>query len=81
MTQYQNTDQERIIDGWANGYRDHVEGIVHFAEVLSSRTCEVTGQKGTYHRSESGWVKVLNSEVAKTHEFYKDRNYQPIVQK
>jgi hypothetical protein len=81
MTQYQNTDQERIIDGWANGYRDYVAGIVHFAEVLSSRTCEETGQKGTYHRSGSGWVKVLNPEVAKTHEFYKDRNYEPIEQK
>jgi hypothetical protein len=80
LTQYLNTDQERIIESWANGYRDYVDGIIHYAEVLSSRTCEVSGEKGVYHRSESGWVKVLNPEVAQTHPHYKDRNFKPINQ-
>jgi hypothetical protein len=78
IKKYENTQHEHVVDGWANGYRDYINGIVYFAEVLSSRTCEVSGKKGEYHRTPGGWVKVLNPEVAKTHEAYKARGYKPV---
>jgi len=45
-------------------YRDFVDGIIHFAETMSSVTCEATGKRGRMH-VRGGWFKVLNDEVAK----------------
>lgn len=56
-----------------NRYNAYFDGIVHFAETLSERTCEVTGQKGELHIS-GGWYKTLNNEYAKTI----DRGYIPV---
>jgi hypothetical protein len=56
----------------ANRYSDYMNGIVHMAEVLSSRTCEFTGLPGKLHSS-GGWVKTLNPEYAKNE--LADRNY------
>jgi hypothetical protein len=46
-------------------YADYIDGIVHFAEIASGRTCEVTGANGEMH-VRGGWYKVLNENVAKT---------------
>ena len=67
-------DLQRII----NRYSDYLNGIVHFAETASGRTCEMTGQPGEIHASggsRNGWLKVLNKEYAKT--ALADRNYVP----
>jgi hypothetical protein len=58
-------DLQRIIDR----YSDYMNGIVHFAEIASGRTCEATGQSGELHASggtRMGWLKTLNKEFAKT---------------
>jgi hypothetical protein len=50
-------------------YSDYINGIVHFAETASGRTCEATGQFGELHvqgGTRNGWVKTLNKEFAKT---------------
>ena len=47
------------------------------AEVMSSRTCEVTGQQGELHSSggtRNGWLKTMSREHAKTSPEY---NYVP----
>jgi hypothetical protein len=59
-------------------YSDYINGIVHFAETASGRTCEDTGQSGELHVSggtANGWVKTVNKEHAKT--ALADRNYVP----
>ena len=64
-----------------NGYSNYIDGIVHFAEVMSSRTCEKTGKEGEMHVSggtRRGWYKVLNTEFAKTDEFCLSRQYTPV---
>jgi hypothetical protein len=61
-------------------YCDYIDGMVHMAESMSGRTCEVTGKEGEMHvsgGSRNGWYKVLNREVAKTDPFYVDRGYVP----
>ena len=67
-------DLQRIIDR----YSDYINGVVHFAETASGRTCEETGQPGELHVSggtRNGWVKTVNKEYAKT--ALADRNYVP----
>ncbi|NBP68274.1 MAG: hypothetical protein EBR30_01280 [Cytophagia bacterium] len=49
-------------------YSDYIDGIVHFAEIASGRTCEVTGAEGSRH-VRGGWYKTLNENVAKTEQF------------
>jgi hypothetical protein len=65
-------DLQRIIDR----YSDYINGIVHFAETASGRTCEETGQSGELHATggtRNGWLKTLNKEHAKTALF--EQNY------
>jgi hypothetical protein len=67
-------DLQKIIDRYSN----FIDGIVHFAEIASGRTCEMTGQPGEIHASggsRNGWLKVLNKEYAKT--ALADRGYVP----
>jgi|688.fasta_scaffold217119_4 hypothetical protein len=67
-------DLQRIIDR----YSDYINGIVHFAETASGRTCEETGKLGELHATggtRRGWLKTLNREYAKTALF--DQNYVP----
>ena len=50
-------------------FSNYVDGIIHFAEIASGRTCEATGQSGELHASggtRSGWLKTLNKEFTKT---------------
>lgn len=56
---------QKIVDRFSN----YVDGIIHFAEIASGRTCEETGQSGELHSSggtRSGWLKTLSKEFAKT---------------
>ena len=58
-------DLEKVNDRFYN----FIDGVVHFAEIASGRTCESTGQSGELHASggtRSGWLKTLNKEFAKT---------------
>jgi hypothetical protein len=67
-------DLQRIIDR----YSDYINGIVHFAETASGRTCEITGQPGELHATggtRSGWLKVVNKDWAKT--YLAEHNYVP----
>jgi hypothetical protein len=70
-------DLKRIMDG----YDAYFHGIVHMAETLSSRTCELSGQKGELHVSggtRMGWYRTLNPELAKTRQDLVDREYVPV---
>lgn len=54
-------------------YSDYIDGIVHFAEIASSRTCELTGKNGeTMVRG--GWFKVLAPDVGKELGYEKYKN-------
>ena len=67
-------DLQKIADRYSN----YIDGIIHFAEIVSGRTCEITGQSGELHASgggRNGWLKVLNKEYAKT--ALADRDYIP----
>jgi hypothetical protein len=58
-------DLEKANDRFYN----FIDGVVHFAETASGRTCEATGQFGELHvqgGTRNGWVKTLNKEFAKT---------------
>lgn len=71
-------DIKKIMDA----YYSYFAGVVHMAETISSRTCEVTGKEGEMHvsgGSRGGWYKVLNREIAKTDPFYVDRTYVPLA--
>lgn len=52
-------------------YTDYIDGIVHFADVASSRTCEVTGKPGEMH-VQGGWLKVLSPDLPKSSDRYSD---------
>jgi hypothetical protein len=67
-------DLQQIVDR----YSDYINGIIHFAEIASGRTCEETGQPGELHvtgGSRKGWLKTVSKEYAKT--VLTDRNYIP----
>jgi len=51
-------------------YAHFIDGIVHFAEIASGRTCEITGEEGEMHEA-GGWFKVLNKELIKQEKFKK----------
>lgn len=55
----------------AEAYNSYIGGIIHMAEVLSDRTCEVTGKTGEMHVS-GGWYRALNREYAQS---IKDRKW------
>ena len=66
---------QEIVDRFSN----YVDGIIHYAETASGRTCEVTGQPGELHATggtRMGWYKVLNRDYAKTALF--EQNYVPL---
>lgn len=70
-------DLEKIMDR----YYSYFDGMVHMAESMSARTCELSGQDGEMHVSggnRGGWYKTLNPEIAKTHQDLVDRNYVPV---
>lgn len=48
---------------WVMHYRMYYDGMVHLAETMSSRVCEVTGKRGRMHRRGT-WYKTLCEEKA-----------------
>ena len=61
---------------YCHGGDDKVAGMIHFAEYLCSRTCEVSGERGELC-SRGGWYKTLSENTRNT-EAYKD--YKPVKQ-
>jgi len=61
---------QKINDRFSN----YLDGIIHFAEIASGKTCEATGQLGELHSS-GGWLKTLNKQFAKTN--VTTQNYLP----
>jgi len=62
-------------------YYSYFDGIIHMAESISARTCELSGRKGELHVSggnRDGWYKTLNVELAKTRQDLVDREYIPV---
>jgi len=59
-----------------NRYLAHADGCVAYAENLSTRICEFSGLSGVLHRSEAGWYRTLNPEVAKT--TYINQGFVPV---
>ena len=49
-------------------YADYIDGIVHFADIASARTCEVSGAEGEMH-SRKGWFKTLNKQLIEQEKF------------
>lgn len=49
-------------------YASYIDGIVHFADIASARTCEVTGADGVMC-VRNGWYKVLNQNLVKTERY------------
>ena len=81
MSYLKETGKYPELDKILERYYNYFDGIVHFAETLSERTCEVTGLKGEMHVTgggRSGWYKTLNCEYAKNDPFCVDRNYIPV---
>ena len=81
MSYLKETGKYPELDKILERYYNYFDGIVHFAETLSERTCEVTGLKGEMHVTGGGrfgWYKTLNCEYAKNDPFCVDRNYIPV---
>lgn len=71
-------DIEEIMDRC----RAYYDGMVHMAEIMSGRTCELTGKKGEMHvsgGSRIGWYRTLNKEEAINNPELKERNYVPVA--
>jgi hypothetical protein len=77
----ENTGRYPEITEVKNNYRNYIDGIVHYAEVLSARTCEYSGKPGELHVSgghRGGWYRTLNIEEAKTNPELAEREYVPV---
>jgi hypothetical protein len=70
-------ETEKAAQELASRYENYVDGIVHLAECLSARTCEITGLEGCLHSS-GGWLKTLNIQYAANE--LKDRNYKIVTE-
>lgn len=81
MSYLKETGKYAELDKILERYYNYFDGIVHFAETLSERTCEVTGQSGELHVSGAnrhGWYKTLNCDYAKNDAFHSEREYVPV---
>lgn len=72
-----DTKLKEAIDAWSRDYIQFVDGIIHMAETISMRTCEITGLKGELHRTPGGWLKVLNRDYAALSPEIVTRGYRP----
>jgi len=52
-----------------SGGDDYIAGMVSFAESMSGKICEVTGDKGVLY--ENGWVKTLSPKLVEMDDSYK----------
>ena len=55
-------------------FADYIDGIVHFADVASGKTCEVTGTEGSL-KVRGGWWKTLSNDIIKTAPYI---DYKPL---
>ena len=53
------------LDAINKRYADYIDGVVHFADIASGRTCEVTGTEGVLQKR-GGWWKTISLDMAKT---------------
>jgi len=53
------------LDAINKRYADYIDGIVHFADIASGKTCEVTGTEGVLQKRGSWW-KTISLDAAKT---------------
>ena len=53
------------LDAINKRYADYIDGIVHFADIASGKTCEVTGAEGVLQKR-GGWWKTISLDAAKT---------------
>lgn len=68
---------KEIVDRYSN----YFDGIIHYAEVLSGRTCEVSGKRGELHVTGGNrrrWYRTLNKEEAINNPKLKDKNFVPV---
>ena len=65
ITDLLETEKYPELQKTVDRYNNYIDGIIHFADVASGRTCETTGQLGEMHVS-CGWYKTLNKDYAKT---------------
>lgn len=65
ITDLLETEKYPELQKTVDRYNNYIDGIIHFADVASARTCETTGQPGEMHVS-AGWYKTLNKDYAKT---------------
>lgn len=64
-----------------NSYNSYIDGIIHLSEIISSKTCEVSGKAGELHVSgghRGGWYRTLNIEEAKTNPSLAERKFVPV---
>jgi hypothetical protein len=47
---------------YISGGDNNVHGMIHFAEYLCSKTCEITGEKGTLYTS-NRWLRTLSEKA------------------
>ena len=57
-------------------FSNYLSGVVHFADVASSRICEVSGEKGEL-RVKGGWLKTLSQKVVDESENFE--GYEPYI--
>lgn len=82
LNKLEKTDRYPDIKEIKSGYNFYIDGMVHFAEILTSKTCEFTGKVGEIHvsgGSRGGWYKVLNRDYAKTDPKFVERGYVPVA--
>lgn len=56
-------------------YANYIDGIIHFAEIASVHTCEVTGEQGELY-VRKGWLKTLSKKLAQTEPY---AGYKPYI--
>ncbi len=80
LVELKNTGKYPRIEKIMDRYAAYYQGMVHMAEIMSSRTCELTGKKGEMHVSGGslmGYYHTLNKEEAVNSPELKKRNYVP----
>ena len=68
LIELNNTGKYPDIKEVMDRYHAFFDGIIHMAEIMSERTCEITGKKGELC-VRGGWYKTLCEEKAKELEY------------
>ena len=54
---------------YCRGTTEYTEGVIDFAETMSGKVCEFTGNVGSLHRSPTGWMHTVSEETANDKQF------------